>query len=607
MNVLICDCESDGFLDTITRLWSIQLGSAEGDDVTVYADQPGYQPISEAIEKLRKADRVVLHNGAQFDFFAINRFYPDTLRPEQVYDTLVAVRLLDPEEKTNGLREWGIRLGIAKGTYEGDFQSFSPELVEYAAQDIRVTRALYNKVEPQLSTWGPCVATEMLFAVAMGLQVQNGFLLDVAAAQALDAELRGELAQEAAVLKGVFPPAWAPDGKPFTPARDDRRRGYAAGAPVQKIKLVEFNPGSRQQVAKRLVKLGWKPAKFDKNGSPNIDEDILTTLPYPEAKRLVRFFTIRKQIEQISEGKSAWLKWVRPTGRVHGAINTIGCASGRCSHSKPNMAQVNKKNHRMRAVWLARLGWVLVGCDAEGLQARILSHYLAKYDDGAFARRIYEGDKKSKTDVHSANLKELPFLNAAYDAEPGVFGKARDGAKTCLYCVLFGGGNGKLGRTLKEACRDAGLPTPRLRDATIGAQARKALFRAITGFKRLASEIAKRVSAPGWLRGIDGRHVPIRSERSALVFLMQAGEAAVMKLAMVRFMFGPEQRWRDHGTTFGLVANVHDEAQLEADPGVAEALGTAFAGCIEQAGVELGIRCPLAGQSKIGKNWDETH
>jgi DNA polymerase-1 len=148
LNVLIADCETDGFLEVYTRLWTIQLGSADGENVTVYADQPGYPPLEEGLARLRSADRVVFHNGIRFDLEAINRLYPGTLRLEQMYDTLIATRLLNPEERANKLEDWGERLGILKGKYTGDFQTFDEELVRYARQDIIVTRALYRMVEP---------------------------------------------------------------------------------------------------------------------------------------------------------------------------------------------------------------------------------------------------------------------------------------------------------------------------------------------------------------------------------------------------------------------------------------------------------------------------
>src|SRR5690242_4745045 len=98
MTVLIGDCESDNLLPDMTRLWCIQLGDADGDDVTVYADQPGFPPIREAIDRLKAADSYVFHNGIKFDMEAINRFHPGTIERHKLLDTLVLCRLMEPEE-----------------------------------------------------------------------------------------------------------------------------------------------------------------------------------------------------------------------------------------------------------------------------------------------------------------------------------------------------------------------------------------------------------------------------------------------------------------------------------------------------------------------------
>lgn len=608
-------------LENLTRIWTIQIGDADTDEVTIYADQPGYPPLREGAERLAKADHTVFHNGWGFDFWVINRFFPGTLQIEQMFDTLVGARLMNPEEEDNSLAAWGRKMGVFKGEYTGDFQSFTPELVTYAKQDIVVGRLLYRKVWDAIKDWGSSVRTEMLFAYCMALQEQNGFRLDVPMAQELDAEFRGELAKELDALRDVFPARWVAERKRGeivvkTPTANYRSRNETKDAPFCPVKLEVFNPGSRAQVASRLQALGWKPERFNKDGTAKVDDDILASLPYPEAARLTPYYAIKKKLEQISDGKSAWLKWVKPDGTVHGRVNTVGAASGRCSHSSPNMAQVNKKDLRMRAVWKpTRPGWKLVGCDGEGLQARALAHFLARYDGGSYAQKIVSGNKKLKTDEHASNLQVLPILKAAYDLpfEDKRYGKARDGAKTCLYCVLFGGQDPKLGRTVKEAAREVGFTIPKVSDKALGAEARKALFRAIRGFEDLAKALRATIEEKGYLRGPDGRHVRIRSKHSALVFLMQAVEAAAMKLAMVIFHFekAPANGWV-YGQDFAYCANVHDEAQLEARPELAgtnedSPIGAAFAACITEAGERLGLRCPLAGSYAVGDAWAATH
>lgn len=609
---LLVDVESNGLLQEATVLHCIQTGSLDGTDVTIYTDAlPGHRSLAEGLARLKAADRLIGHNFVAFDARLINKLYPDTVRFEQIIDTLILARLKDPEERSHSLDAHGQRLGVLKGSFKGPWDTLTPEMLDYARQDIVVTRALWRSLQDVL-TWGPVVEIEHRFAHVIALLETNGFRLDVPAAQALEAELRGEVAAEAERLRAVFPPQYVAvrvKGEPVVviPKRDDKRRGYTAGAPFCRVELQVFNPGSRQQVGARLQQLGWKPRDFGADGAPTLDDTILNNLPYPEAKRLAVLFTLQKRLGQLADGKAGWLKLVHPDGRVRGRVNTIGAAPGRCSHSTPNMAQV-AKDKRMRGVWKPRVGWKLVGVDAEGLQARGLAHYLYRYDAGAYANKILTGNKAEKTDEHSSNLAVLPYLQAGFKADPATFSKARDGSKRALYAVLFGASDPKLGWTIKDGCRNAGIPVPRLPDRELGALARQGLFRAIRGFEHLSQALLGRVKERGYLTSPSGRHVKIRSRHSALVFLLQAVEADVMKVAAGSFYFEvcPQRGWI-HGQDYGFTASVHDEMQIETRPEIAEEIGKAFADCIVEAGQRLGLKCPLAGSYEVGDDWSQTH
>jgi DNA polymerase-1 len=623
----------------MTRLWMLQIGRSDSDDVTVYADQPGYPPISEGIARLYAADRVVFHGGIRFDLWAVERFYKgfiDAILPK-LFDTVVVSRLLDPKERNNSLKDWGKRLerwrtnaqrdvakgkitiekmaeikGLTvpqcrkwmdtvafKGDYTGDFQQFDQELVDYAIQDIHVGRAVYNRIEPQVRGWGMSVWLEHMVAFIIVLQEQNGFLLDVAKARELEGELRQEVRNMEIELQKVFPPIQHEEW--WTPKASNSKLGYVRGVPFLKKWVEVFNPGSRAQVAARLMaKYKWKPTKFTSSGAPQMDEAVLEELPWPEARVLRRYFDLEKRLGQISDGKSGWLKLVTKEGRVHGAVNSNGAATGRMSHFKPNMAQVNKKDLRMRACWIVRPGWKLVGCDAEGIEARMLGHYLEPFDGGAVIRMIVAGKKEDGTDLHSTNLKGLKVIGLV----------SRDGAKTTLYAIMYGAQDPKLGEGIKEDCRNHQAPVPKESNKSLGKKVREILAKTMVGIDRLTKDMGNRCKAARrhQIKGLDGRRVTLVSKHSALNYLLQGAGAIVMKLALVIFHFEvcKANGWV-HGVDFGYCANVHDEVQIECRPEIAEALGQAFANCITEAGVRLKVRCPLAGSYSIGNNWKDTH
>ena len=56
-----------------------------------------------------------------------------------------------------------------------------------------------------------------------------------------------------------------------------------------------------------------------------------------------------------------------------------------------------------------------------------------------------------------------------------------------------------------------------------------------------------------------------------------------------------------------VIANVHDEFQIECKKELAEKVGEIARRSIREAGTRLKLRVPLEAQYKIGKSWAETH
>ena len=264
---------------------------------------------------------------------------------------------------------------------------------------VEVTEKLLSLVE-SMNVAQRAITLEHWFAFIIAKQEQFGYPFNVRKAEALYLKLASERIAIDEKLKNLFKPWYVSEGL-FTPKRPNKKMGYVEGATFCKVKLQEFNPSSRQQIADRLIKLyGWKPKEFSENGQPKIDETVLSSLPYPAAKTLAERFLIQKRIGQLAEGNQAWLKLER-NGRIHGSVNTIGAVTGRCTHSHPNVAQVPSVGAaygaECRELFYAPTGWVQVGADASGLELRCLAHFMAKYDGGAYGKVILEGD------IHTVN------------------------------------------------------------------------------------------------------------------------------------------------------------------------------------------------------------
>jgi len=572
MTTLIADIETDGFLHQMTLCHCLAIKDTTEDAVTIYADHEGYRPISEGLSRLSGADCVVFHNGIGFDIPAIVRLYgTGILDYSKVFDTLVGSRLKDSTRRGHSIKDYGRELGEEKLDYS-DFTKFTDEMAEYCKVDVKITQYVYDKTKSVKDS--DAYKLEADFVRVLQLQEEHGFRLDLDKANDLCSELRQEISNLEEELQDLWP------------SKTIERWSEKTGKRL-KDKVEVFNPGSRKMIAERLAEThDWKPKSFTPSGGPKIDEVVLSNLPYPEAKQLARYFRVQKQLGQLSDGDNGWLKLVRGD-RVHGGVSSMGTATHRCSHFKPNMAQVDKKDLRMREVWVADEGQVLVGCDADALELVCLAHYLGKYDNGVYRDALLYGSKEEGTDVHSRTQKlvELP---------------TRDEAKRMQYAYLYGASDRKLASISKEA----GGP---LKD---GKEIRKRMDEGIDGLGELSEGIQKRAKA-GWFKAIDGRKITIRSPHSALNFLLQSCGAIVMKKAAQVFHYDlavKKQLVVDGQLKgFAYVANVHDEVQFSSDPDVADTVGQTFADSITEAAVRLGMRCPLSGTYEIGANWKETH
>ena len=154
------------------------------------------------------------------------------------------------------------------------------------------------------------VETENKLAAYLSKQERNGVPFDVDKATAFQAKLSARRQELAEILQAEFGSFFV-RGKTFTPKRDNKKMGYVAGAPCTKIKLLQFNPASQDHIANRLTHLyDWKPQSFTKTGKPQVDEGALKGMTFPIIEPLREYLLVNKRLEQLAEGKQAWLKLI---------------------------------------------------------------------------------------------------------------------------------------------------------------------------------------------------------------------------------------------------------------------------------------------------------
>lgn len=575
--------------------------------------------IHRGLTALAEADRIVGHNVIKFDIPALKKLYGFSPPLVKVIDTLVMSRCIfsdlrnedfgrnnfDPKlVGSHSLKAWGHRMGKAtKLTYgeeDGAFDIYNEEMKKYCERDCIVTQLLYDyliKQEPSKQM----IAIEHWFAFIISQQEQRGFKFDVKKAEELEVKLMGERAEVADELESICEPTkvemktasgWRLelDGEVFEAETKGELRNKLreAGKVLKrvedavrldnKVKYIPFNPGSRPQIAKQLKKLGYDLPLEPDATTPKIDEATLLKIDHPIGEKLLKYLLVQKRLGALSEGNNGWLK-LQKNGRIYGSVNTNGAVTGRCTHSNPNVAQVPSCSapygEECRGLFGAGEGYKLVGCDASGLELRMLAHYLAIYDGGQYARYLLEDD------IHTVNQKAAGL-------------ETRDQAKTFIYALLYGAGPELMGEIVGGGLKE-------------GILLKRKFMSNMPALRKLKEAIDNKVQRGGTLIGLDGRLLRIRSSHAALNMLLQSAGAVCMKVALIQLFHALGKHKWQHGREYAFVANIHDEFQAEVAPDKEEAFGQLAVKSIQVAGKELKLNVQLDGEYKVGDNWAETH
>lgn len=620
MTEFVLDIETNG-LHNPTEIHCAVLRNITDGTVHVY-EQPTREG-DRLRDVLRDCSHLVGHNILGFDLPVVRSLLG--VDPScRVTDTLVVSRLLHyGREGGHSLRALGDSLGFPKGEFTGPWDVYTEEMRDYCIRDTEVTLKLYQKFLPYLNnpSWAQALEIEHTMARLNHEMSTNGFHFDISSARELHSSICLELERLDKELRTAFPPRsrLVREITPRATAHGTIHRGdfrwlvdgdltpFAVGHPFSLIQWEAFNPGSPKQIVERLNEAGWRPtektkghiqAERERNTERlqhfrqygwKVSEANLLTLPEsapPAAQKLVRRLLLDSRRSTLEEWMTAYSE---ASGRIHGTFNHIGAWTHRMSHSAPNMANIPAGNtpyaHEMRSMWQVPDDKLLVGVDADGIQLRILAHYL---NDLEFTEELINGRKEDGTDAHSRNVQRL-----------GLNHITRDDAKTFIYAFLLGAGTGKVAEILR--CK------PKVAKASV-----ERFIEAIPGLKHLKGYQIPRDASRGYFEGLDKRLVICNNEHLMLAGYLQNGESTVMKHAT--------QWWYNRLTReripFKLVNFVHDEWQTEVpnDLDLAKYIAEVQADSIRTVGEMLELRCPMAGsvlnthkQLAIGKNWSETH
>ncbi len=430
-----------------------------------------------------------------------------------------------------------------------------------------------------------CVELEMRMAELMSQQEASGFYFDVEAAERVRNELSAEMQELETDIIRRFP--YVP-GKVFTPKRQNKAKGYVAGAPF--TKLLDFNPTSRLNIAWALQQFrGARFTRLTDSGKPKVDEACLAEirdlalqqnnlLLHEECEMFIRLLTLQKWLGQLSEGANSWFNTIEQDNCIHHSCS-LATQTGRNAHRGPNLGQV------VSAPWARQLfiphpGHVMVGADLEGLELRALGHYLSVFDEGAFADVVLNGD------IHQQNADRV--------------GCTRKEVKTLTYAFIYGAGDVKLGHSLSPELSDP-------QKKHLGQELRRKFLDAIPGLEPLIDAVKQKVRNTGRLRGLDGRPIFCRAEHASLNYLLQSCGAILSKRWVVIGQDLLDQAGLTYNRDYTRCAYVHDEVQLSVVPTEADHVAELLVKAAPIAGQHYKFRVPITAAADTGASWQDTH
>lgn len=167
-------------------------------------------------------------------------------------------------------------------------------------------------------------------------------------------------------------------------------------------------------------------------------------------------------------------------------------------------------------------------------------------------------------------------------------------------CVLYGGGPTKTGSII--------APTESTEyQKQIGIKTLDNFYKEIPALKHLKDDVETAINSRGYLRGLDGRELYVRSAYKGLNLLLQSAGAIIMKRVGIEIYEGLTNAGFIYGVDWTQNAYVHDEYQNSVLPHLVDTAKDIIINAYPKAGKFLDFKCPIEGDVKVGTNWYETH
>ena len=651
----VADIEANGLLDSVTKIWCVVFKDITTQEVfKFHVGQPKWE--EKCIAFMDECDTLIMHNGIGYDFPLLEKMWGYNYKGRRV-DTLLISRLHNPDRQMprgmkgksgpHSVEAWGYRFGRAKPEHE-DWTQFSEEMLYRCTEDVEIQYMIMHALhkEGREHNWQDAYQLTFELFTILQLQEEYGWLVDqpymdrcvrqlTTWINRIDRAITPHLPMRVVVDESKTKGEYNYIKKPFLKSGDysapvkrwldttdyDKSSDPAKRVVVGQFSRVNFRPtnlDSGDEMKQFLLNEGWKPAKWNykkdpDTGRPAKDErgQLIPTSPKLEQGdpfrgvdgKVGKLCAKRIQVRHRRSNIEGWINNVREDGRISGRVSGIA-ATGRMKHS--GIVNVPKPSafygKQMRKCFSSREGFTLIGTDAKSCQDRMLAQRAHVQE---FTDMLLNGDKSKGTDGHSLATKAV---NRALEKHSLPFIK-RDKGKNFNFAWKFGASDNKLGEMVDKGKNVGGDIREEIRNVF---PAQAALVDKLTeewrsNAKTRINDWGKLEYYNGWIIGLDGRPIHIKSEHQILVYMLQSDEAIYMSKVYCQVYkdLCEHYTW---GKDFGIVCFYHDEVTVE----IKEEYANEAALIIEQAFTKVSdffemLHCPQGGEAEIGDNWCVIH
>lgn len=507
----------------------------------------------------------------KFDIMMLSHYGVDV--KGQLYDTMIAHYLLQPEAKHNMDILAEHYLGYKTVTYEemakGDNGKLKPlrqvdkcVLSDYAAEDADITLKLWHKLKPLLEKeqlFDLFINVEMpLMRVLVRMELA-GVRVDVQKLSELSVSMNKKMQQ---IEQEIY-----------------KEAGY------------EFNISSPRQVGELIydkLKLDDKPKKT-KTGQYSTTEEVLVSFKgkSPVIDKILDYRAYKKLISTYIDALPKMVN--SQTGNIHCSYNQTVTATGRLSSSDPNLQNIpvrDELGRDIRKTFIPEDGCVFVSADYSQIELRVLAHLS---QDPSLVDAF-----NNHLDIHADTASKIygvPLSEVTKDM--------RRKAKTANFGIIYGISAFGLSQRLsiprdeaKQLIDGYFEQYPKVKefiDSSIQFTRENGYAKTMLNRKRYIPEIT---SSNGNIRGF--------GERNAVNAPIQGTAADIIKIAMINIM----REFDKLNIRSKMTMQVHDELNFSVYP---EELETVKKIIVEQMEGAMHLLVPLEVDCGVGDDWLIAH